>query len=282
MVEAVAVALAAAVAFGASTALMHHSASGAPEHVQGITALLRHIVVQWRWLLGMVASLTGLALHAWALNLGSIALVQPIVVSGLVFAFVFRSALDRRLPTGRVMAWVVVTVVGLTLLVTAATSTHSSGTTDGFAATLLLAAGSVVVVAAILVANRTTDRGRAGLLLGLAAGVVFGMIGGTLKAATEAASNHELFSSWPLYLLAPLGAAGFLLNQRAYHAAPLSKSLPILNTVNPLVAILFGVVVFHERPSSEFLSVFTEVVGLVAVLGGIFFLARSDDVAAVL
>ena len=97
----VAVALAAAIAFGWSTALMHHSASGAPEEVRGLVALLRHVVRQWRWLLGMAASLLGLVLHAVALHLGSLAVVQPLIVTGLVFSFLFRAALDGKWSDAR-------------------------------------------------------------------------------------------------------------------------------------------------------------------------------------
>lgn len=137
---AAAVATAAAVAFGWSTALMHHSASSAPPEVEGTRALLRHVVVQWRWLIGMAASLTGLGLHALALHLGSLALVQPLVVTGLVFSFVFRAALDRLLPSGHIMAWVSVTAVGLALFLVAANSTRSSTSLNGWAAVLMPAA----------------------------------------------------------------------------------------------------------------------------------------------
>jgi drug/metabolite transporter (DMT)-like permease len=281
MLGAVLASLAAAVAFGASAALMHHGASGAPDDVGGTAALLRHIVKQWRWLLGMVASLTGLGLHVVALRLGSIALVQPIVVSGLVFAFIFRSGLDRRLPSRRLIGWVLLTSVGLAVLVGGASTTESSSIADGVAATVMLAAGAAVAVVAALVARRASAGG-AGLLFGIGAGVIFGLIGGTLKAATEAGDRGDLFTSWPLYVVLPLGAAAFLLNQRAYHVAPLSKSLPVLNLLNPVVAIAFGMAVFHERPSAEVLPILAEVVGLVAVLSGIFFLARSDHVTAAL
>src|SRR5947209_9589345 len=98
---------------------MHHGASGAPAEASGLGALLGHVVRQWRWLLGMAASLAGLVLHALALHLGSLALVQPLVVTGLVFAFLFRSALDRRLPSRRVMLWVLLTAVGLTIFLVA-------------------------------------------------------------------------------------------------------------------------------------------------------------------
>lgn len=273
------IAVAAAIAFGWSTALMHHSASGAPVHVSGMRALLEHLIVQWRWLIGMAASLVGLGLHAWALHLGSLALVQPLVVTGLVFSFVFRSALDRRLPSRRVMGWATVTAVGLALFVAAASATRAPASSSTSAAVLMLAGGSIVVAAACIAAGRAGTKS-VGVLLGVAAGVIFGLIAGTLKATTEAAGRGELLTSWPLYVLLPLGVAGFLLNQRAYHQAPLSSSLPALNMVNPVVAIGFGIAVFHERPSEQVAAVAIELVGLTGVLAGIFFLARSDEVAA--
>ncbi|MEA2171834.1 MAG: hypothetical protein QOF76_5134 [Solirubrobacteraceae bacterium] len=274
MAAAVAVAAAAAIAFGWSTALMHHGASTAPGGVR-TADLLRHVVAQWRWLVGMAASLTGLALHALALHLGSLALVQPVVVTGLIFSIVFREALDGRLPSRRVMGWVSITGVGLVLLVSASSSARVAGTSDGSAAAVILVVGAVTAVLLTSFAGRKATS-RAGLLLGAAAGVVFGLIAGALKATTEAASNHELLSSWPLYVLVPLGASGFLLNQRAYHQAPLSSSIPALNTINPLVAVAFGILVFHEHPARSVLAVVAECAGLALVLAGIFFLARSE------
>jgi len=279
MAAAVSAAIAAAVAFGWSTALMHHSASGAPRELRGTRALLAHLVVQWRWLVGMAASLIGFVLHAVALHLGSLALVQPLVVTGLVFSFVFRALLDRCLPSRRLMGWVTVTAAGLALFLIAASSTRGSPRLDGSAAVVMLAAGAIVAGSACLAAGRR-GAGDGGLLLGISAGVVFGLIAGTLKATTDAAAGGVLLTSWPLYTLLPLGVAGFVLNQRAYHQAPLASSLPALNMLNPVVAVLFGIAVFHERPSADVLTFLTEAVGLAGVLAGIFFLARKEQVAA--
>jgi drug/metabolite transporter (DMT)-like permease len=278
MAAAIGVALAAAVAFGWSTALMHYSASGAPETLTGTKALLQHLVVQRRWLLGMAASLGGLALHALALRLGSLALVQPLVVTGLVFSFVFRAALDRRLPPGNVIAWVVVTAAGLALFLAVASATRSHSGVNQTSAAIVLGTGALVAASAFI-ASIHAPRRHVGLLLGIAGGVVFGLIAGTLKAATGSASHGALWTSWPVYVIIPLGISGFLLNQRAYHRAPLSKSLPVLNTLNPVVAVGFGAAVFHERPPGQPLSIFLEAVGLAAVLASIFFLAREEEPA---
>jgi drug/metabolite transporter (DMT)-like permease len=276
---AVPVALAAAVAFGWSAALMHHSASGAPEHVEGIRALLLHVTHQWRWLLGMVASLAGLALHALALHLGTIAVVQPLVVTGLVFSFLFRAALDRSLPRRSTMGWVVLTALGLTTFLVAGGTHAGEQDVSGRGAAVLLGSGAVAAAVAWTAAARVPRH--AGLLLGAAAGVVFGLIAGTLKATTVAASRGipALVTTWPAYVLVALGVTGFLLNQRSYHAAPLSRSLPVSNTLNPMVALLFGVVGFGERPPSAPGRLAAEAIGLVLVLTGVFLLARTEEEA---
>ena len=279
---AVLAALAAAVAFGWSTALMHHGASGTPADARGLAGLLGHVVRQWKWLLGMAVSLTGLGLHALALHLGAIAVVQPLVVTGLVFAFLFRAALDRHLPSRRTMAWVLLTAVGLTVFLLAAGGESDGGRLDVTPAVVLLVGGAAVVAAGWVAAFRVPAH--AGLLLGTAAGVVYGLVAGTLKATTQSASPSvwSMFASWPVYVLAALGVAGFLLNQQAYQRAPLSRSAPAANTVNPVVALVFGLVAFGERTPGSPGAIVAEVLGLAAVLVGVSLLARTEEVTSAL
>lgn len=274
---AAAVALVAAVSFGWSTALMHHSASRAPQHATGLIGLLRHLIVQPRWLLGMAASLSGLALHALALRLGSLAVVQPLVVSALVFAFLFRAALDRQAPSRALIGWVLLTAAGLAMFLLAAANTRGSDQASETAAGVLLGVGAVAAAACFQWARRA-EAARTGLLLGISAGLVFGLIAGVLKAATNnVARGTPLLTTWPVYVLATLGIIGFLLNQRAYQLAPLASSLPALNIVNPLVAVLFGVTVFHERPSADPLVILVELIGLTVMLAGVSFLATVPE-----
>lgn len=272
------VALAAAVSFGWSTAAMHHSASRAPVGVGGPLALVRHLAGQGWWLTGMAASLIGLALHSLALRLGSLAVVQPLVVSGLVFTFVFRAILEHRLPPRRVAFWAAVTAVGLAVFLVETGPGSGTDTPHGPGSFYVLAAGAAVAGLCWRLSERSAPA-TTGLLLGGAAGVIFGMIAGTLKAAAGAGSLGDLVTSWPLYVLLVLGACGFLTNQTAYRRAPLTSSVPVLNVVNPLVALLYGAAAFHERPASDVLAVTGQALSLVAVLVGVFFLARQGEEA---
>ncbi|MCW2523393.1 MAG: hypothetical protein JWO63_1728, partial [Frankiales bacterium] len=70
-----------------------------------------------------------------------------------------------------------------------------------------------------------------------------------LKSLTGIAVRAPLavFSSWQLYAVVLVGAAGLLLNQLAFQAGPLSASLPAAATVDPLLSIVIGVGVFDEH-----------------------------------
>jgi len=263
------VALAAAVSFGWSTAAMHHDASKAP--AGGTLALLRHVITQWRWLTGMAASLLGLFLHGVALSIGSLAVVQPLVVTGLVFSFVFRAALDRRWPSRFVLGWACFTAVGLGSFLLAARSTTGSAAPSDGAAAAVLAVGTLAAAACWVTATRVRAA-PAGLLLGLGAGINFGLTAGALKATTATQSVSQALTSWPLYVLLVLGVSGFLSNQ-------LASSLPILNVANPLVALTFGVAAFDEVTARGPLRLAVEGVSLAVILAGVFFLARHEEAA---
>jgi drug/metabolite transporter (DMT)-like permease len=269
---AAAVALASAVAAGWSTALMHYGASGAARGARA-GELARHILSEWRWRLGVAASLVGLALHAIALHLGSLTVVQPLAVTALFFSMVFRDLLDHRSPARRTVAWGAITAVGLGLFLTAAGPTGGEDRPDGRAASLLIGLGAVGVLVALWASGRA--RTHPGLLLGTAGGIVFGLMAGAIKSTTGAWSAGELFASWPLYAMVMIGLSGFVLNQHIYNWTRLPESLPMLNLVNPLVALTFGIVVFAERPSGSPLSVALECLGLAVVLMGIFVLGRT-------
>lgn len=276
----VALSLAAAAAFGWSTAAMHRDASATPPEVAGTARLLAHLLRQWRWLTGLAASLLGLGLHAAALSRGALTVVQPLIVTGLVFSLLFRSLLAGRRPGRSLIGWACVTAAGLALLLSAASAVPDSGPPASTAAGTVIGLGVLVSVGCWLAAARTGDAA-AGVLLGAGTGVNFGLTAGTLKATTAADSLSQLLSSWPLYVLAVLGVSGFIANQVMYRRAALSASLPMLNLVNPVVALMFGVIVFGERPATTVGALARECAGLGAVLIGVVVLARqaADDSA---
>ena len=286
-VIALGAAVASATGFAASTSLQHHAAGSAPEGTKGLAAFVRYLVSTPTWLLGQFLALMSFFLHAVALHFGPLALVQPIVVSGVVIAVPARSLMSRRWPSTAELSAVAVATVGLAvfLVATDPSEGHNAGPDwEPFLFTVSGMAAAGIAVWASVVLVRTRHPRRAAAMLGVSAGIFFGVVAGLVKLTigvwVDDGALHML-STWPLYLLLVCGAGGILSNQRAYTLASLSASLPMLNIVNVVVALFFGLLIFDEIPAHDPLAIFLEIAALATVMFGLLLVARVEEVDTV-
>ena len=274
MLLAVAAALASAACFAAGSAVQHRAASAAAEGESGL-ALIRRLIHRPSWLFGLLLSAIAFALHAFALSQGDLALVQPVIVSGVVFAVLFRAGLEHKWPPRRVLVWLPITWAGLALFL-AVRPDEADASPLSTRAIWFVSLTVVLVIAARLLAQRTTIDRRRGLLLGGGAGALFGLVAGLAKMVLDQLAGggfSSIFEHWPLYALVVTGTWAVLMNQRAYQVSRLSVSAPILNIVQVFTAVGFGVTVFGEEFGST-LGVFVgEFIGLVVVVLGVYRLA---------
>lgn len=275
---AVAAAFLSAAFFGASSALQQRAASSdGKEKLSGVK-LVAELATEGRWWLGLVLSAVAFALHAVALSGAMLALVQPIIVSGLVFAVFVRAALERRLPPRSTTAWCTVTWAGLAAFIAVVHTSPPEPPRLGAAAWYLVVS-AVLVSITVAAARRSRNDERRGLLFGAAAGALFGLVAGLAKVVlTDANSRWWLaVEHWPLWALLAVGAGAVMLNQRAFQATRLSVTMPMVNIVNVMVAIAFGFAVFRERLFSTPTSLVIEVIAMVAMGVGVRRLASSGD-----
>lgn len=280
---AVVFALLSATTVAFSTSVQHHAAEHAPESVTGTWGLLRHLASRPLWLIGQVLGTLALVMHALALSFGPIALVQPIVISGIVLAVPVRAAISRELPGRMEIGAVLLAAVGLAVFLVV--SAPSAGRHAGLGPLpLVLVTGCLVVaLAAVAWARRIVDPTPRAFLLGAGAGIMFALVAVLLKMSLDQLSADGIggvLSSWPVYVLVVVGLGGVLVNQLAYRSARLSSSMPVLNVVDCLLALGFGYVVFHEVPRHTPVVALVELLALAAMLTGLWVLAR--DAAAVL
>jgi hypothetical protein len=270
-------AAASAATFGVSTSLQHAVSSrleASPAHRLMLT-LLRTPT----WVAGMSLSVAALALHAVALSAGSLVLVQPVIVTGIVFAVLARSALDRRLPSGPEVVWAMVTWAGLAAFLVG-TGSPVSRTTPTLEAGPVVAGLLCLAALAAAAARRCPERSVGkGLWLGVSSGVLFGLVAIALKLSLTAATTGlgPLLSSWAPWLTVACGSVAVLVNQRAYQTTRLSVSMPILNIVDVLVAVGFAGAVLGEVPGHGPTALVLEVAGFLAMAGGVARLARLQD-----
>ena len=280
MIAALLLALACAATFAVSTSVQHHAAEHAPASATGLLSLLGYLARRPLWLLGQVLATLGFVFHALALHAGALAVVQPVVVSGIVWAVPLRSAMNRRWPSWPEVRAVVVVATGLAVFLVASDPTPGDDGSRGAESMVLALAGVLLAVAANTMAGIDQAPRRRAFWFGVTAGVLFGMVAAMLKLALEAFNDGGvtgLLLAWPSYALLLAGAGGVLTNQRAYRTAGLSASMPVLNIVNVLVALTFGLLVFDEVPRHSPLLLVLEAAALTAIGVGLVLLVRLEE-----
>lgn len=281
MGAAVLCALGAAACIALAAALQHHAATGEAGYRTGAHLVARLARNPW-WTLGFCISAVGLALHGLALHFGALAVVQPLLITSLVFALPMRALLDRDVPSLAELAAAAVVVVGLAGFLLAAHPTIGTAAADGHASAWILASGLIVVPGCSATASRTSRNRLAGFALGVGTGVAYGLVGGSLKATVHVAAGGlgGLLTSWPLWALIVTGAWGLVINQRAYTHAPLRVSLPAMTVADPIVAVIFGAYAFGEMPSDTPLSVVMQLICLTVLAAGVTALAAHQSFTA--
>ena len=280
----VVLALAAAFAFALSSSLKHVSAGQAPDAqslrpgklARFVWATLSHRL----WLGGIGCDAVGLVLQILALHFGALAVVQPLLVTSLVFTLLLRRRFEHHHVSRQQLISAVVLTAALAGFVTLAGGSRQSAheAADRLPAVVAGCLGALLAVGCVVLSRRSRS-GRAAALLGIAVGIIYAATAALLKAASDIAVRGaaELFESWQLYTVVALGAAGLLLAQLAFQAGPITASLPATATVDPLLSIVVGVAVYDEHirrgPGSGLLLVL-----LLVVLGGAAFqLTRTVD-----
>ena len=277
----VVLALLSAATFAISTSVQHQAAEGAPDSAKGIFGLIGYLVRRPLWLLGQVLATCAFAFHAGALDSGPIAVVQPIVVSGIVWAVPARAAISRRLPSINELRAVVITAVGLAVFLVASNPSAGAPAGLGLGTLSLVLVGALIAVGANVAAARVhDDPRRRAFFLGVVGGVLFGLVAGLLKLSLQELNDNGwlgMLTTWPVYALLVAGAGGVLTNQRAYRTAALSASMPALNIVNGLTALTFGFTVFSEVPRHSPLFVLIELGALACMAVGLWMLIRLEE-----
>jgi drug/metabolite transporter (DMT)-like permease len=188
-------------------------------------------------------------------------------------------ALDRHRPSLTEWAWALVLVAALAAFLLASHPTTGNAPSDTDRLAAITAIGSAVAAVAVAVAARLPATWKA-TMLGAAGGIAYGLTAALLKDdlhLTAGAHPVQVFTTWPLYLLLGTGATALLVVQAAYQAGPLAASLPPLTMLNPIIAIIVGILAFHEQLSATPAAVGIEIASFAVMTAAITQLARHSD-----
>jgi drug/metabolite transporter (DMT)-like permease len=241
--------------------------------------LVHSLVTDRTWLAGILSAGLSYGFQAVALAFGPLVLVQPLVVSELLFA-VPVSVRMRGLRLRR-RDWTAVgaVVAGLAIGIVAA-DPKKGQPIEPFTVWLPALIGVAALTVLCLVTTRFLEGPPMASAFALAGACTMGLQS-ALYAATIALLKQQgwaLFANWEPYALVVASLVGAFLIQNAFQSGPLAASTPVIDATLPLVAIALGVGLFGEHVRTSVLGLTGAIVGIALVIVGIVGLDTSPVV----
>ncbi|MCJ0979493.1 DMT family transporter [Rhodococcus sp. ARC_M12] len=270
----VALALVSSFLFACASVAQQSAAASVPEGTSLFSALIRSP----RWWVGVLGDGGGFAVQIAALWVGSVLVVQPLLVTALLFALPMSAKLAGRVLPGS--TWALAVLLAAALAVFIVVGDPSEGTADAPLSDWIvpLICAAVVIGNAAVVGLLVSNPGARALLLGAAGGLLFGLAAALTKFVTDLVESDLLgaLGAWQTYALVGSGVIGFYLQQRAFQVGPLSASLPAVTIGEPLGAAFIGITVLDERIRTEGAALPTIAVAVSVMLVTTILLSRTQ------
>ncbi|HEX3907400.1 MAG TPA: DMT family transporter [Mycobacteriales bacterium] len=270
-------AFAASLCYAAGFVMQYHEAHEAPERLFLSPRLLIELCHHKIWVLGIVVMLVGSGLQAWALDSGSLAVVEPILTCSLLFALPLSAAWRReRLRRSEWLGALMISA-GLGVLLGVGSPTIGNPDMAGYQWLLVVAATCGAAALMVTIGRGSARPSARAALVGGAAGVLFGLQDVLTHYCLHALSHDPtaLLTAWQPYLLIVSGIYGLVLAQSAYEAGPLTAGLPPIAIGEPIVGMLIGMFALNERLDASTVALVVESVGAAVMITGTWLLARS-------
>ncbi|MGW4420894.1 DMT family transporter [Streptosporangium sp. NPDC004631] len=199
-----------------------------------------------RWWLGGVIGFTGASLHAVALSLAPLVVVQPISVATLVFAVPLAAAMHGRRPRKEEIIGSIAVAVGLLgLMLLVPSNAVPPHMTDGEALGFLGCVGLIVLMTHLF-ARKVKGAAKA-LLLSVGAGAVTASVS-TFVRVVGGGLNGDLsrLLTWFTVVIPVLLVCAVVLLQKSYEVGYFGIAYAAVQVVDPLTSILAGAFLLDE------------------------------------
>ena len=249
--------------------LKHRGACAAP------SVRLRHPVrsaiglFRSKWFaVGMLVAAGAWVLHVGALALAPLSVVQAVIAGGLVFLTVLAERFFGCAVGTRQWAGVGLTALGLVLLAVSlphGEGSHASYSTAGMIAfeSALLAIGTFLVLSPQL-----GSRQHHGVMLGAAAGILFGVSDVAIKALTTSFGTDGLVGLISPWLLTCIAASviAFYASARGLQTGEAVPVITLTSAAANVTAISGGILVFGDPMPSDPFGIAVQTVAFLLVI----------------
>jgi drug/metabolite transporter (DMT)-like permease len=269
--------LLAALLIGTGFVLQQNAAQREPASRFLSLRLITDLLRQPRWLAGIACMIGGQVLAAWSIGNLSLAFVEPLLTTNLVFALILAMPITKASIRFWEIFGAVVLCTGVALL-SASRSAKPIGLSFGSVTHWPAAAVIAALAFAAVHAGRQHPGRMRAMLTGAGAGLVFGIQDALTRQTLQILSSNgvgAMFTTWAPYALVGAGAIGIWLVQSAFNAGPLQLSLPAISAGEPLVGILLGILVFGDRIQITPGELALQAGGVLALVVGVILVGRA-------
>jgi drug/metabolite transporter (DMT)-like permease len=273
----------AALLLGVGYVFQQRVAATMPQEEMLHFALLFDLMRRPVWWAGIGCMVCGQLLSGYALQLATVAVVEPLLSANLLFALAFAAALNRHRIRWQEAVGAVALSAALGVFIGVG-NPHSSPAPDTSSEIITIAVVVVVATVALLVAvGKRQGLVLESILLATGAGLLYGLQDAATRAALVAFDHHGLIrmllNPWP-YVVLGAAVIGILLSQSAFKAARLDYSLPPIAAAEPIAGIFLGVSLLGDTVSLTVSGLAVESVCLVAMVAGVALIGRSPNLAS--
>jgi hypothetical protein len=275
-------AVAAALSNALTSVLQRMGVEDAPEESTMRLSLLAHAVRRGVWLLGFAFMVFSFLLQAFALHLGRLSVVQPILTMELLFLVAILGTYFRFSISAREWIGASAIAFGLSgfLYFAAPGGGDAVPTNLGW---IVVGGCTVALIVGAVVATRWGPRWWKAAMFGTSAAIAYAFTAALIKVVSDYAANDwvTMFEHWQTYGVAVFGLLGLFLTQNAFHAGPLAASQSTLVLVDPLVSICLGIALYGDtlRTSGPYGPL--EAVSLLVMFMGAVFLSNSPLITGI-
>jgi len=201
------------------------------------------------WVVGLGAQLVGVVLQAAALDRGRVAIIQPLLVTTVIWALPLGYFLTNQTITRRHILGAAIVVAGLAIF---ASVGDPAGGVDNAPGSTWLSAFLVlgtICICLLLFGRRGGAAAQAGVY-GAIAGILYGVSATLMKPVVEQLHTDgavSVLESWELWVMAVGGLGGFYIQQISLATGKLVTSVATVSVTNPVVSVMLGVLVLAER-----------------------------------
>ena len=271
-------ALVAAFLFALAAALQQKGALKLPTISLADPMSLVRLAGEKMWLLGTIALFTGYLFQAAALDRGRLSVIQPLLVTTVVFALPLGYFLTKQHVGRREVLGAVAIIVGLGLFVYF--GDPAGGNENAPNSQWAIAIGLLSVLSVLLlVFGGGGDLSKKAAVYGTVAGILFGLSSALTKPTLDYLHDSvgTMLSHWECYALAVAGVLGFVLQQVSLGTGRLAPSVATVSVANPIVGILIGILLLDERLSRPGWHILLAVVGLTVALVGAIVISLARE-----